>query len=389
MSNKDLKKMNGEKRVFAIRLQNARKVSGMSQAELASKMSELQSVCPAMYKGVSSTAIEKYENGVMVPDNDIIMVTIAKALNTNVANLRRPFRVTIGEFDFRKKSKLGKKSVERIKIMARQRIEKYVEVERLLNEEIGCKVDFCHLVVRNRNDARAIAYKLRQEWNMGIGPISNAINLLENNGVKVIEVEEDPELFDGTSSMVDGIPVVVLNANVGDTSNPKHHNTYERRNLTLFHELGHQLMNIADDIEDKEKENICNAFASEFLIPSEMFIKIFGPKRTGISFFELKDVQREYGISARALMYKASELGVITPSRYKYFNISLNKDPNLRYAIDETVMPPQHSSRFERLVYRALASEVISISKAAELLDKSVSDVLDNFKINTANENNC
>ena len=372
-----------------MRLQNARKVSGMSQAELASKMSELQSVCPAMYKGVSSTAIEKYENGVMVPDNDIIMVTIAKALNTNVANLRRPFRVTIGEFDFRKKSKLGKKAVERIKIMARQRIEKYVEVERLLNEEIGCKVDFSHLVVRNRNDARAIAYKLRQEWNMGIGPISNAINLLENHGVKVIEVEEDPELFDGTSSMVDGIPVVVLNANVGDTSNPKHHNTYERRNLTLFHELGHQLMNIADDIEDKEKEKICNAFASEFLIPSEMFIKIFGPKRTGISFFELKDVQREYGISARALMYKASELGVITTSRFKYFNISLNKDPNLRYAIDETVMPPQHSSRFERLVYRALASEVISISKAAELLDKSVSDVLDNFKINTANENNC
>ena len=381
--------MSKEKEVFAIRLQNARKVSGMSQAELASKMSELQSVCPAMYKGVSSTAIEKYENGVMVPDNDIIMVTIAKALNTNVANLRRPFRVTIGEFDFRKKSKLGKKAVERIKIMARQRIEKYVEVERLLNEEIGCKVDFCHLVVRNRNDARAIAYKLRQEWNMGIGPISNAINLLENHGVKGIEVEEDPELFDGTSSMVDGIPVVVLNANVGDTSNPKHHNTYERRNLTLFHELGHQLMNIAEDIEDKEKENICNAFASEFLIPSEMFIKIFGPKRTGISFFELKDVQREYGISARALMHKASELGVITPSRYKYFNISLNKDPNLRYAIDETVMPPQHSSRFERLVYRALASEVISISKAAELLDKSVSDVLDNFKINTANENNC
>ena len=380
--------MSKEKEVFAIRLQNARKVSGMSQAELASKMSELQSVCPMMYKGVSSTAIEKYENGVMVPDNDIIMVTIAKALNTNVANLRRPFRVTIGEFDFRKKSKLGKKAVERIKIMARQRIEKYVEVERLLNEEIGCKVDFCHLVVRNRNDARAIAYKLRQEWNMGIGPISNAINLLENHGVKVIEVEEDPELFDGTSSMVDGIPVVVLNANVGDTSNPKHHNTYERRNLTLFHELGHQLMNIADDIEDKEKENICNAFASEFLIPSDMFIKIFGPKRTGISFFELKDVQREYGISARALMYKASELGVITTSRFKYFNIALNKDPNLRYAIDETVMPPQHSSRFERLVYRALASEVISISKAAELLDKSVSDVLDNFKINTANEIN-
>ena len=381
--------MSKEKEVFAIRLQNARKVSGMSQAELASKMSELQSVCPAMYKGVSSTAIEKYEKGVMVPDNDIIMVTIAKALNTNVANLRRPFRVMIGKFAFRKKSKLGKKAVERILILAQQRIEKYVEVERLLNEEIGCNVDFSNFVVRNKNDARAIANMLRKEWNMGIGPISSAINLLESHGVKVIEVEEDPELFDGTSSTVEGMPVVVLNSNEADPANPKHHNTYERRNLTLFHELGHQLMNIADDIDDKEKENICNAFASEFLIPSEMFIKIFGAKRTGISFFELKDVQREYGISARALMHKASELGVITPSRYKYFNISLNKNPQWRDAIDETAMLPQHSTRFKRLVYRALATDVISISKSAELLDKSVSDVLDNFKINTANENNC
>ena len=381
--------MSKENKVFAIRLQNARKVNGISQAELASKMSELQSVCPVMYKAVSSTAIEKYEKGVMVPDSDIIMVTIAKALNTNVDNLRRPFKVMIGEFDFRKKSKLGKKAVEKIKILAQQRIEKYVEVERLLNEEIGCKVDFSDIVVRDKIQARIIANKLRKEWNMGYGPISNAINLLESHGVKVIEVEEDPELFDGTSNKVDGIPVVVLNANSGDSKNPKHINTYERRNLTLFHELGHQLMNIADDVSDKEKENICNAFASEFLIPSRTFIQIFGIKRTGISLFELRDVQREYGISARALMYKASELGVITPSRFKYFNISLNKDPNLRYAIDETVMLAQHSSRFERLVYRALASEVISISKAAELLDKSVSDVLDSFKINTANENNC
>ena len=381
--------MSKENKVFAIRLQNARKVNGISQAELASKMSELQSVCPVMYKAVSSTAIEKYEKGVMVPESDIIMVTIAKALNTNVDNLRRPFKVMIGEFDFRKKSKLGKKAVEKIKILAQQRIEKYVEVERLLNEEIGCKVDFSDIVVRDKIQARIIANKLRKEWNMGYGPISNAINLLESHGVKVIEVEEDPELFDGTSNKVDGIPVVVLNANSGDSKNPKHINTYERRNLTLFHELGHQLMNIADDVSDKEKENICNAFASEFLIPSRTFIQIFGIKRTGISLFELKDVQREYGISARALMYKASELGVITPSRFKYFNISLNKDPNLRYAIDETVMLAQHSSRFERLVYRALASEVISISKAAELLDKNVSDVLDSFKINTANENNC
>ena len=121
---------------FPIRLQNARKIRGISQSELASKMSELESSWPLMYKGVSSTAIEKYEKGIMTPDSDIIMVTIAEALNTNLSNLTRPFTVTIGKFDFRKKSKLGKKAEEKIKIVARQRIEKYVEIERLLGEAL-------------------------------------------------------------------------------------------------------------------------------------------------------------------------------------------------------------------------------------------------------------
>lgn len=373
---------------FPIRLQNARKIRGISQSELASKMSELESSWPLMYKGVSSTAIEKYEKGIMTPDSDIIMVTIAEALNTNLSNLTRPFTVTIGKFDFRKKSKLGKKAEEKIKIVARQRIEKYVEIERLLGEEIGCDASFEDKVVRNRDDARKLAAELRNKWNLGLGPISNPINILEAHGVKVIEVDEDPELFDGTSSTVDGFPMVVLNSNEGDPSNPKHHNTYERRNLTLFHELGHQLMNISTDIPDKEKENICNAFANEMLIPTTTFLNIFGNKRNRIALFELKDVQREFGISARALVYKAAQLGVISESSHKYFCISLNKNKELREEIDRTMMLPQHSSRFERLVYRALATDVITVSKASELLDQSVSDVLNNYRLNAANEIN-
>lgn len=41
----------------------------------------------------------------------------------------------------------------------------------------------------------------------------------------------------------------------------------------------------------------------------------------------------------------------------------------------------EHTFRFERLVYRALASEVISYSKAASLLDKSVNEVRDTLNL--------
>lgn len=382
-------KMTGNE-IFAKRLQNARKMCGLSQAELASKMRVLETKCPLVYKSVSSTAIEKYEKGVMSPDSDAIIVAIARSLDTNVGNLYRPFtvQVDINKFEFRKKSKLGKKAVERIKLNVQQRIEKYVEIERICDEEPHCNVDFSDVEVRSDEDARNIAIRLREKWQLGMGPILNPINVLESNGIKVIEVNEDPELFDGTSTTVEGIPVVILNANDEPCSNPKHQNNSERRNLTLFHELGHQLMNIPEDIAPKDREGLCNVFANEMLIPTDTFKWIFGNKRQMISLFELKDVQKEYGISARALMHKASQLGVISPSRYKYFCIELNVKEGLRRIIDETAAKMQHSSRFERLVYRALASETITSSKAAELLDQSISHVLENYNLKVSNAYN-
>ena len=46
-----------------------------------------------------------------------------------------------------------------------------------------------------------------------------------------------------------------------------------------------------------------------------------------------------------------------------------------------SLFPMEHTNRFERLVYRALACEMISSSKAAALLDVSVSNVLDRLNL--------
>lgn len=378
------------RQTFAKRLQNARKMRGISQAQLVERMNKLATELPIMYKAVSSTAIERYENAVMFPESSTIMITLAAALETKTDNLLRPFTVNVdcSKFEFRKKAKLGKKAQEAIKLKIQQRIEKYVEVERIAGIEPKFDIDYSHIEVRTAEDAREIALKLRQDWHLGLGPISNLIQVLESHGVKVIEEKEaDPELFDGTSNIVEGIPVVVINTNDKPTSNPKYQNTPERQNLTLGHEMGHQIMNIPDDVSDKERENLCNVFANELLIPSKTFKEIFGEKRQMISSWELKDVQREFGISVRALMKKADQLGVISNSRYKWFCITLNnaKNEEFRQRIDATAMQPLHSSRFERLVFRSLASEVITTSKAAELLDISVSELRKNFDFGIAN----
>lgn len=372
--------LNELKQTFARRLRVARLMCGLSQAELVAKMKELAEDFPALYKSVSTTAVERYENAVMFPENSSILVTLAEALNTNVDNLTRQFTIRIDkDFSFRKKSKLGKKRIDVVKMKVQQCIEKYVEIENITGDEPKFDAFFNNIVVKKAEDARLVANELRKKWNLGDGPISQPMVMLEEHGVKVIEVEEDPELFDGTSTIVEGLPVVVLNKCESFRPESKHTFSPERRNLTLFHELGHQIMNIPDDVSDKEKENLCNVFANEMLIPSKTFLNIFGNKRQAITIVELKDVQRTFGISARALMMKAYQLGVINKSRYVGFCIKMNDPANerLRKTLDGSSMPAEHTSRYERLVFRALSSETITTSKAAEMLDISVSELRD------------
>lgn len=379
---------NNRRAIFAQRLQNARKICGLSQAELVAKMEDLAMKLPILFMAVSTTAIEKYEKGIMFPESDKILGTLAEVLNTHVAELLRPFTVQVdcSKFEFRKKAKLGKKAVESIKLKIQQRIEKYVEIERIAGMESSFDASVLKdVIVSDADSARAAAMKLRQEWELGIGPIPQPISVLEAHGVKVIEVEEDPLLFDGTSNMVEGIPVLVLNKKEVTTEDGKHLQNEERRRLTLFHELGHQVMHFAQGLSDKEKEDLCNVFANEMLIPSSTFRQIFGEKRSSISCWELKDVQCEFGISARALMMKAVQLGVITSSKHKWFCINLNKNASLREALDKTAVQVQHTSRFDRLVYRSLDSELITHSKAAQLLDISMSELKSKLNLNIAN----
>ena len=59
---RELDNNNSNRRIiFAQRLQNARKISGLSQAELVAKMEDLAMKLPILYKAVSTTAIERYE----------------------------------------------------------------------------------------------------------------------------------------------------------------------------------------------------------------------------------------------------------------------------------------------------------------------------------------
>ena len=104
-----------------------------------------------------------------------------------------------------------------------------------------------------------------------------------------------------------------------------------------------------------------------FLAPASEVRKELGDRRVWLEPQELAALKNAYGLSMQAWMHRAKDLGIMSETRYiemrKYFSKrDWNKtEPGEAY-------PKEHPQLFDQLVFRALAQDLISESKAAELL---------------------
>lgn len=347
-----------ELEIFAQRLRQARILKKISMDKLVERIGGL----------VSKQAISKYESAKMKPTSTI-MIAIATALDVDVEYFMRPFAFDANQFQvsFRKKSNTSAKDVNALKVQIQDKIERYLEVEELLGKGASCICCSSGPSISTPEQMRELAQDVRREWNLGDVAIGNVQDVLESKGIKIIGTEAR-EGFDGVSGVVGGKDyIVVLN------SNQKH---VERRRFTTMHELGHLLYNdrFSAELTPRQQEKLCDAFASEMLIPSATLQSIFSPGEK-ISLSELRKLQQIYGISIDAIMHKLYELGIMSESRYKGYNIRKNKDASLRKYVENSCYQEDLTNRFETLVYAAAAKNLISTSKAASLLHSSISSV--------------
>lgn len=346
--------------IFAQRLKNARIMKGLSMDELVS----------AMGNTITKMTISKYEKCQLSP-NSTIIISLAKALNQTVDYFFRPYSLKIDTIKFRKtKSNLAVKQENAIKEQISDLIERYINIEEICNASVGFKSSLTNKIT-GEEQVKQAAEALRNEWSIGNDGIVNVIDLLEDHGIKVMEIEALSS-FDGLSSMVNGIyPVVILNKTYSS----------ERKRFTALHELGHLVLNFEDDISEKDEEHFCNLFANEMLISESVFKAIIGEHRHDISYQELKAIQLKFGISCDALMYKAKSCGIISEQRYKTYCITKNKNAYVKSLIEKSMYPQEESLRFNSLVYKALSNELITVSKAASLLHQDVEKVREDLAL--------
>jgi len=348
------------KEIFGARLKNARVINGMSMDDLCTKMNYL----------VSKQTISKYESGKMLPSSTNL-IALANALDVKPDYLLRPFTVSLDRIEFRKKSKMGMKEEKSIKERIRDKIERYIEIEEIL----GINSNFTNPISNNSviapSDVYRIAAEVRSVWQLGQDGIPYVIEMLEEHCVKVIEMDA-PDTFDGLSGIIGEYkPIIVLNKNF----------PVERKRFTALHELGHLLLDFDESFSQKDIERFCNLFANEMLISQDVFKKLLGVSRHDISLNELRAIQSNFGISVDAQMFKAKQLDIISDSRYKYFCITKNQNPAFKEQVEKSTYHEEKSTRFASLVYRALASELITYSKASVLLNESIDVVREQLEL--------
>ena len=347
------------KETFGRRLAQARRMRGMS----------LRALAEATERRVSYNALHRYEQGEMMPGDDVLMI-VADVLDKPLDFFFRPFSLKLKGVEFRKTTAMGAKSIAAVKEQAVDFFERYLEIEQILGLSMKFKDPLGRQRLERPEDAERAAEKIRDHWELGIDALPNVLETLETKGLKVFEIEA-PASFNGFSGWSDGHPVIVLAKWLNDD--------LPRKRFTALHEAAHVLLEEHTDLRGKDMERCCNRFAGAMLIPKKVFEYDWGGFRHRISLEELIDLKRRYGISLAALMYRAHDLGLVAEPVYKRFFMTYRKKGWHRKEPGD-YPGNEKSTRFEQFVLRAVAEEAISVSKGAALLNEPLAEFHDKFR---------
>ena len=329
------------------RLRQARAAAGLSLREVADRA------------GVSAMAISKYERRLATPSSGVL-IRLGSALHVPVEYFLRPAQLELREVEYRKHRKLPKKLQTKIEGDVLEQVERFFELMDLLPGGPISRFEMTFDLPARIGGYAAIedvAVTVRTAWALGLNPIPDLTDSLEERGILVLQSAAlHDSSFDGLAATVNGVPVIVVGFGwPGD-----------RQRFTLAHELGHMVLKgrLAADLDE---ERAAHRFAGAFLAPRAEVFKELGERRTRLELGELYALKKTYGLSMGGWLHRAKDLGILSDARYKdmykVFGMRgwTRTEPGVPY-------PREEPKLFQQLVFRALAEDLISESKGAELL---------------------
>jgi len=374
-------------RQIAVNVRNIRESKGYTQAFVAEKA------------GISRPAFRSIETGESVPRPKTLHA-VAEALGVGVKELVAPTK-ELQSVRFR----AAKKMKARGAILAdvARWLSDYEQLEEIVGEKKSCNFESISSLKKNFENpeefARIAANKARKLFKINPGEfIHDIYGLLEANGIKVFQRAVASDAFFGLSvGREEGGPAIVVNV--------WERIPVERWIFTAAHELGHLILHhedydIGSDEENDQHELEANIFASQFLMPHDEFISEW-EKSEGLPLIKrVLKVKRIFGVSYKTVLYRLSESSNIGSKIWPLFYGQYKKDhgkslskadepqalgsDTFNREISESLVsnePERLSSadftggRLNDLVLKALRSRDLSISRGAEILRLSLTEM--------------
>lgn len=279
------------------RLAQARAARGMTQTALAAS------------SGISSASISKWERGDQMPEPGALD-RVAAALEMPVTWFLRPVPdYGQSSYFFRSSTSLTKDA----RTVAKIRLEWLYELSGTIQEWIGWP-EVNLLPELRREDAllvsdeeiEDIAMQCRQHWNLGAGPISDVLKVMESAGILTTREKLGYAKMDGVSRWFDAEnrPYVFIAADKASAV---------RNRFDAAHELGHLVLHrhltAADEAKlHAELERQAHLFASAFLMPAESI----STELANPTLDTLVILKRRWKVSIGAMIMRAASLNLIS-----------------------------------------------------------------------------
>lgn len=337
--------------MFGKKIKFYRQRNGLTLTELANST------------GLTKAAISQYENNKRTPSEELIE-KIADYLGVSVLDLLENSRreVNFQHQFFHKNGNLSQREIDEFLCKIKERCTNQIEIMEILNVLPKDKKSYKQLKIDD--DIEENAYQIRKTLSIGEnGPVYSIINLLERLGIIVITFDFD-ERIEGCSGTADDIPYIFYSNKT----------TIEKERFILVHEYCHLFFNSHSYYNEKEFENRIDEISSAILLPREDLLEKFGQIHRKTSIFLINSVAEEYQVLPSILINRLRNLSIINESNYRKLKTGLkeNNENKIDKANHETGQP----ILLKQMVYRALDNELITISKASEILKQDIEKLI-------------
>ena len=339
------------------RLQQAREAMGLSQTSLADLLEVSKQAISQYEKNSDSPGIEVFDRmrRILKHDAQFFLKPQTTSLSTSIRFYRSLASTT----------KTARNKAEAWKTWSRELIAYMAEFVEFPKSNFPIFDDLPpDPNLLDMEKIEVIAADVRDHLNLGEGPITNLVELAENNGAIVFRYGLGAETLDALSEWLqpENLPLVILNADK---------NVAVRSRLDLGHELGHMVLHrrmaegaLRHSDVFRLAEEQAFRFGAALLLPAHSFLEDL----YSISLDALLALKLKWKVSIAMMIERLKDLNIVSSEQYKRLRINYSaRQWNKEEPYDEEI-------EIERPEFPERAMKLI--------LDSRVQTV-DQFSVNT------